>query len=239
MWDIDAAQGTLPARPNVEPVVSVCTRTLAAHAVDMARGVVLLYEQGQQVAAVPVIRSLLESAATAHWVLATPGAWEGLVARGARQVDAGLKEFRRYEPENERADHAEQLVAELRASVSEATFKNFEQRILELQGMSMVYLQYRALSEHTHAGLGVFELYQEPDAEPHEPRADVPVPVAHFQNGQHNLTSAMNSLLHALIAWDAVTINSIRSAQLLKIAKHFGVRATPARRKDDGVPTVG
>lgn len=95
VWETEDGRKKVDLRTDIDFQVSVVVRGLAAHAVDCARGVLTLYEAGQPVAAVPLIRALLEDAVTAGWVLVVPEGWKALVSEGSRTRAAVLDDAMR------------------------------------------------------------------------------------------------------------------------------------------------
>jgi len=156
IWDTETNRTTVELRTDIDVQVTVLVRCLAAHAADCARGALTLYEASQPVAAVPVIRSLMDDAVTARWVLAVPDGWKALVSEGSRARAAVLRdpiaantEWADAASEVRRQEYAEQAKA---LGAAPPSYQKFEQRLRALEGTDDMYMVYRYLSGLSHAG---------------------------------------------------------------------------------------
>ncbi len=225
IWDTETNRTTVELRTDIDFQVTVLVRGLAAHAADCARGVLTLYEASQPVAAVPVIRSLMEDAVTAGWVLVVPEGWKALVSEGSRTRAAVLREamaantkWADATSEARRQEYAEQVKV---LGAAPASYKKFEQRLRALEGTDDMYMIYRYLSGLSHASAETVDLYTAPAPES-------PLQVRYRRQAAHSmaanlLSSAASSLLHALIAWDMTQVGRPHRASLDTVASELGV----------------
>ncbi|OII01445.1 hypothetical protein BIU95_07100 [Curtobacterium sp. MCBA15_007] len=225
IWDTATAPTKVDVRTDIDFQVTVLVRGLAAHAVDCARGVLALYEASLPVAAVPVIRSLMEDSVTAGWVLVIPDGWKDLLSDGSKARARILREA--MEAKADGADAVsearrleyEQQVQEL--GPASPSFTKFEQRLNALDGTAGMYLVYRYLSGLTHSGAETVDLYTAQNPNPG-------LPVSWRRYAAHKmaallLASASSSLLQALIAWDTTQVERPNKSALDEIAVQLGV----------------
>ncbi|MFJ7289770.1 DUF5677 domain-containing protein [Curtobacterium sp. NPDC098951] len=225
IWDTETNRTTVELRTDIDFQVTVLVRGLTAHAADCARGVLTLYDASQPVAAVPVIRSLMEDAVTAGWVLVVPDGWKAVVSEGSRTRAAVLRDamaanasWADAASEARRQEYAEQVKA---LGAAPPSYKVFEQRLRALEGTDDMYMVYRYLSGLSHASSETVDLYTAPDP-------GSPLQVRYRRQASHSmaanlLVSAASSLLHALIAWDMTQVGRPHQAELDAIASELGV----------------
>lgn len=225
VWKTEDGRKKVDLRTDIDFQVSVVVRGLAAHAVDCARGVLTLYEAGQPVAAVPLIRALLEDAVTAGWVLVVPEGWKALVSEGSRTRAAVLDDAMRANigRVDERSEARHREYAEHVNSLGRASgrYTKFQQRLAALDGTDDMYMLYRYLSSLSHASAETVELYTAPNTQSQ-------LQVSYRRHAAHPmaanlLASASSSLLHALTAWDTTQAGRPHQESLQRAARELGV----------------
>ncbi|WP_413601898.1 DUF5677 domain-containing protein [Curtobacterium sp. Curtsp57] len=225
IWATEEDRKEVELRSDLELQVSVLVRGLAAHAADCARGVLTLYEAGQPIAAVPLIRSLMEDSVTAGWVLVVPDGWKAVLSEGSKARARILREA--IEADAVGADStAEARRQEYEAQARKlgsipAGYKQFEQRLNALEGTGNMYMLYRYLSALTHAGAETVELYTSESR-----RSELGVSYRRF--AKHSMAAnliqaAATSLTQALTAWDVTQVGRPHESALRAIATELGV----------------
>ena len=225
LWDEQIEKSTVTLRLDLAYwATPILVRGLTAHAVDAARAVLTLYRAKQTIAAVPLVRAVMEDALTAVWLLADADA-----ARSFRS-DAAMQRARTLREILSRVDDPADVEAKLRESRSiieelgTPSRHLIEQRFRALDGGDGgLYLQYRIMSSLTHAGAGVIDLYSAPDDR-------APTRAVFRAYGAHPTAAAWMSstatyLLHALGAWDACQLDHPQAARLRALADRMGLRS--------------
>lgn len=222
IWDAQADVPTVQIRLLHSGHVPIAIRGLVAHAVDCGRATLTLYNAKQPAPAVPVIRTLMDDAITAHWLLTNPEGWKGLMLDGARNrknVMAGIVD--RDPSDDTAADLRDAAEAQMDEYAAHGSGWPFKQRARAVTGSEEMYLLYRLASNLSHAGVGVVDLYtgEQPDSE---------LQVAFIPYASHGaaagwLKVATALLLRALIAWDHVVVGRPLEPQLTPIAERLGV----------------
>ncbi|MHC2186911.1 hypothetical protein ACVLV4_002578 [Rathayibacter agropyri] len=225
IWDAQADTPTVQIRLLHSGHVPVAVRGLVAHAVDCGRATLTLYNAKQPAPAVPVIRTLMEDAITAHWLLINPEGWKGLMLDGAKNRKTVMGGILNRDPSG---DTAADLLAKASAQMDEYSAHGsgwpFEQRARAVTGSDEMYLLYRLASNLSHAGAGVVDLYtgEQPDA-----ALQVAfIPYASHGSAAGWLKVATALLLRALLAWDYVVVGRPLESQLTPVAERLGVSST-------------
>jgi hypothetical protein len=223
LWDANVDLQSIERDPEVPAEVLVIVRGIVAHAVDCARGVLTLYQASQPVAAAPLIRTVMEDAITAGWVLVIPEGWKQLVSNGSRTRALVLAEALLQDPDDERTEARRQEYEEQVKQLGKPTraFTSFEQRLNAIEGTGSMYSVYRYLSALTHAGAETANLYTVPNP-------DSPYQTSYRTYAAHPmagllLLSAASSLLHALTAWDDARKGHPNRDALNAIAAELGI----------------
>ncbi|TCL87845.1 hypothetical protein EDF31_102554 [Curtobacterium sp. PhB142] len=225
IWDAEADRKTVAVRTDIDLQVTVLVRGLTAHAVECAQGVLALYAASHPVAAVPIIRSLMEDSVTAGWVLVVPNGWKDLLSNGSKaraQALRGAMEAKASGADDDwevRRKEYEDQVKDL--GPASPSFTIFEQRLNAIEGTQGMYLVYRYLSGLTHAGAETVDLYTAGN-----PNAGLPVSYRrHAAHGMAALLLAHTSmsLLQSLIAWDTTQVGRPHQAELDSIADQLRV----------------
>jgi len=219
LWDSQTLRGSVPIRDtHLEAGMSVWSLTF--HAVDCARGVLTLYEAGQPIPAVPIVRVMLEDAVTAGWLSVFPDKHRALLKDGINQrkklyrdlLDRdGVQEFAA-----EQLAEAEALAEHLR----DAGGYVLEQRMRDLEGSDGLYTQYRLLTGQSHAGVGVVDMYVSSDDQ-----SPVGFSLDRFGSlpGASGIIGiAASMLLLAMIAWDCTRTERIWERELTELANRRG-----------------
>jgi hypothetical protein len=94
IWDARQEDGGTTLRADLSHArTPIIIRGIVAHAVASARGALTLYEQKQQMAALPLVRAVHEDAVTATWLLVADDAWKMFLARGEQQRAVVLRQI--------------------------------------------------------------------------------------------------------------------------------------------------
>lgn len=227
LWEEHAANPVTKYSTPVNLQTVIAVRALVAHAVDCGRAIATLYEAGQPLAAVPVIRTLMEDATTAAWLLKAPDGWKGFTREGADTRRKLLNNIRQANPElrpelvGEELGRAKELLNQFDEYTSD---DDFQQRARSVTGTDRMYVLFRMASGVSHAGAKIVDLYAAPDPNSesgfgwfenaHHPQADMWLRVA----------SAL--LVRALTAWDFVLAGHPLQARLTPLAKRYGEAPT-------------
>ncbi|AZZ54895.1 DUF5677 domain-containing protein [Rathayibacter iranicus] len=201
----------------------IAVRALVAHAVDCGRAIATLYEAKQPLAAVPIIRTLMEDATTTAWLLKTPDGWKGFLREGAETRRKLLENVRAANPDlgadlvREELVRAKELLDQLDEFRSE---KDFHQRARSVTGTEDLYVLFRMASGVSHAGAGIVDLYttQDPTSDSGFSWFDA----ARYPQSEMWLRVASALLVRALTAWDHVLVGNPLRAGLAPLAKKYG-----------------
>lgn len=219
LWETQPLQGDVVIRPShQEAAVSIWALTF--HAIDCARGVLTLFEAGQSIPAVPVVRLLLEDAVTAGWLSVFPDKHRALLREGVNQRTKLYRELIGKEVVGEFA--AEQLAeAEALAEIlRDAGGYVLEQRMSDLKDTDGLYTHYRLLTGQSHAGVGVVDMYVSGDE-----RSPVGVSLDRFGSlpaASGIIGTAASMLLLAMIAWDSIRGERLWEHELTELAGRRG-----------------
>ncbi len=223
LWD--AQPGSQVTIESERVHAGLAVYALAAHAVDCGRGVLTLYEAGQPIPAAPVVRLMLEDAVTAGWLTVYPQNFPALVKKG---VDERRKLFQDLMKRDDFREWAAPMHAASQAMLDEdlADAGGFvlDQRMNALEGTDGLYSHYRLLTRHSHAGMGVADLYlTNDDTSPMGVglRSFGALPEA---GGTIGIAAAM--LTATLIAWDSSRLDRQWEAELTDLAERMGVRTS-------------
>jgi hypothetical protein len=226
IWDASSELNEVTLRGDLaHRTTPVLIRGLTAHAVDSARAVLTLYQAKQPVAALPIVRLLMEDALTAAWLLADADAWRSFISDGSRQRAVALRKILSRGGGDSQAEIAERLKEseELVDNLGGPTNHNIEQRFRVLDGGDGgLYLMYRLASSFSHASPSIIDLYTGTDER-------TPLGVYYRGHAAHN-TAAMwigataGNLLHALNVWDICQADHPDRDQLHAIADRLSLR---------------
>jgi hypothetical protein len=230
LWETQPRKGDVAIRPaHQQAALSIWALTF--HAVDCARGVLTLFEAGQPIPAVPVVRLLLEDAVTAGWLSVFPDKHRALLRDGVDQRRRLYRELIGKEVVGEFA--AEQLAeAEALAELlRDAGGYVLEQRMRDLKDTDGLYTHYRLLTGQSHAGVGIVDMYVSNDA--HSP---IGVSLDRFGSlpaASGIIGIAASMLLLAMIAWDSTRSERLWEHELTELAERRGTTTEwrPARQE--------
>jgi hypothetical protein len=219
LWDTHPLQGDVAIRPTHQQA-ALSVWALTFHAVDCARGVLTLYEAGQPIPAVPVVRLLLEDAVTAGWLTVFPAKHRALLRDG---VDQRKKLYRELVGQEGVGEFATEQLAEAEALAEvlrDAGGYVLEQRMRDLKDTDGLYTHYRLLTGQSHAGVGVVDMYVSNDD-----RSSVGVSLDRFGSlpaagGIIGIAASM--LLLAMIAWDCTKGERLWEHELTELARRRG-----------------
>ena len=212
--------------PMVEglPLAGITIYIMAKHSIALSESVLALTFQNMFLQSVPLMRLTMECAVTAAWLSVTPNA-----GNAARHEDARnrLATIRSIFEDPERID--DELLADATSAVSELSehkadaARNFEKRCKSIAGGEKIYVLYRTLSGHSHAGIGLADLYLAKV----EDTAENPYGVSLLDKPNYPLANAdlvqqVGMLALALTAWDNIQPTHPSRVVLEAIAKDFG-----------------
>lgn len=101
MWESELGDPTVTTRVDLpHKVVPIAVYSSTAHAVECAKAVLSLYEASLPVPAVPLIRTLIEDAITAAWLIGTPDGWKSFVSAGAGERATTIRGVMELRPED-------------------------------------------------------------------------------------------------------------------------------------------
>lgn len=221
LWDSQPGTDVTLASERVHAGLAVYA--LAQHAVDCARGVLTLYEAGQPIPAVPIVRLILEDAVTAGWLTVYPEQFKALVRKG---VDERRKLFQDLMQREDFHEWAAPLHADSVAALDDLADAGgfvLDQRMSALAGTDGLYSHYRLLTRLSHAGMGVVDLYLTNDeTSPAGVRLRTygSLPEA---AGTIGIASAMLSA--TLIAWDCSRLDRRWENELTDLSTRMGVNS--------------
>lgn len=226
IWDTRVKENEATLRGDLaHPTTPVLIRGLAAHAVDCARAVLTLYQAKQPVAAVPIVRTLMEDALAAAWLLGEPDAWRSFISDGSKQRAIALRGILSRDPGDKQSEVAARLKEskDLIERLGDPTNHLIEQRYRTLDGGDGgLYLLYRLASSLSHPGPTIIDLYT---------GFDTRTPLGmHYRDHAAHTTAAMwigvaaAHLLHALKVWDICQADHPDQERLHAIANRLGLR---------------
>jgi len=233
LWDGRLNAPSLMLRGDLAHAATpVVVRGLTSHAVAAARGALLLYEAKQPAAAMPLVRVVMEDAATAVWLVREPEAWRSFLSEGEQKRAKALREIlgRDASPRvAARLATSEQHIQTL-AKITDGTI---QARMRTIDPAEELYTTYRLASALIHAGPVVVDLYTGIDE-----RSEVGLAFrdhARFPLANEWLGTATEWLLHALNAWDVCQTHHPDEIQLRDIGERLGVwfDVRPALRSED------
>jgi hypothetical protein len=207
IWDLETQSGVVLIRADdFHKAIPVIVRGLAAHAVDCARAIVLLYEKGVEAAAIPIIRALVEDVITMEWMLKSPDSWKVVRNKSAKQQLGSLEDYLSRMPSDVFLDARRE---DLRASLEERQLPvgwTVEGRAkVDASGATPSYELYRIASDLTHAGMGVVEMYTEVD--PYSPLGVRFLSKAELPDARAWFSVATSMLSRAILAWNEMLSN--------------------------------
>lgn len=205
---------------------AVAITTQAHHAVRMSRAVLLIDSVSDGIEMLPSVRLVMECGVTAAWLLLTPGSENALLRDGAENRKKAVEHLMRVDGEegdtsvSPGLEQARKVLDELEGADGPKSFV-FQQRCETLAGGGGLYVLYRALSAHSHAGMGITDFYIEED--PNSPISISMTPNADNDLRASHLSIAAAMLFLALNADELARLKPRHTTQLRKAAKKLGV----------------
>lgn len=224
IWDAHQGAGEVRMRADLSHVATgVLVRGLTAHAIASARGALTLYRASQPVAALPLIRAVMEDAVTAAWLVGTPEGWKSFLSDGAKKRRVILDEILKHEPGSAMAAETRDEMVVLADALGKITDGTIERRFAVIDPTGALYTTYRIGSTLIHAGPVLVDLYT-------EEVPNSPMGLGYREHASHTSTNgwlgaAASCLTHALTVWDQCQPARPDQAQLAAIAARLGVRS--------------
>ena len=203
-------------------ITGIGTYVLARHAVETNRAILLLWNQGMQLQAIPLMRALMESAVTASWMTITKDS--GLaslhfVATERIKLLNDLQQISSYE--NDGISQWEEIKKQHSSSASSEA-KQFEQRCNSLEGGEGIYAIYRLLSGLSHPSLNLVESYTKQDIRSEHGFIFTD---AHLQKLEETLLAFNTCMLAlALAAWGKYEESGALALKVRTLGDRFGIR---------------
>ena len=138
------------------------TYALAAHVYELARTVLPLLREGKSTASAPLVRSIYETALTAHWVAQAADGAEGFFLEEQRQRRALRGDLRKAVSERfrESAETIAHLDLNLPETPDQDSARSFAALCEDLEpGGTDAYIWYRLLCQFTHPSALVTDEY--------------------------------------------------------------------------------
>lgn len=227
LWDEHAEVGTVAIVPTMNGQMVVGLRALVAHAVECGWAVAMLYSAGQPLPAVPVIRTIMEDAVTAMWLLKRPNAWKAFLYEGALTRRTLLRTIKKANPDLSPERMAAELAAVEQVMATYEPFNSeskFEQRAAAVTGTGDLYVQYRLASGLSHVGERVASLYTHADPSSRLGMAWVDEPKHTTADMWMRFATVL--VLRALTAWDHVLVDHPLRPELEIVGARFAERGT-------------
>jgi hypothetical protein len=225
IWDAHARDGQVHLRTDLSHLATgVIVRGLTAHAVECGRGALTLYKASQPLAALPLIRAVMEDAITAAWLLGSQDAWKSFLSGGAQKRKVLLADLMRQDfgraGAAARMDEMQKLIDSL-GRISDSTV---ESRFRSVDATGALYTAYRVASSLTHAGPLLTDLYT-------MEAPGTPLGLAYrghpaFTTTNAWLGTAATCLTHAMTVWDSCQTDRPDRQRLEGIAERLGVRSS-------------
>lgn len=225
LWENQARDKVIVRTDLANQMTPLLIRGLTAHAVDSARAVLTLYRASQPVAAVPIVRAVMEDALTAAWLLTEPDASRSFVSYGVQLRKVALRELLlrgagdSHAAITARLEECRELIEQLdtpKGHLIEQRFRSLD------RGDGGLYLAYRLASQLSHASPSIVDLYLAADER--APQGVVLRPHAAHDTAAMWINFTATNLLHALTVWDICRAGRPDQAQLEAIGDRLGLR---------------
>lgn len=209
-------------REGLHKSVPIIVHGLTAHVADLARATALLYRADVTVAAIPLIRAMIEDVATIDYVLENDEGWKDVQDASFKQRRLILNDFEatgEVQPWFEKARSHLEWMRENGAKDPRPIKARFEDAE---PGRVSMYTQYRNLSDEIHAGMGVVTKYTE--ADPEQPGSYGLASTANDGSAPVKLVNAVMSLQSALMSWQTLWGSVATATRLTEIDEYPLVR---------------
>lgn len=229
------SRGTFMLKEGIHPSNGLMIHTLTHHTVRLSKAILIGADAGLDVELMPQIRTSMECAVTAAWLLVTKDAGLALTREGARQRKAALEGMVSFGH-----DASESLAETLQTFDNLFPFASgegasFEKRCKALEGGAELYLTYRAASLYAHAGMGIADHYVTASPSPDPTNLGLMVNTgAQLETIETWIAFQACMLLIAQKACDTARARAQHRTQLAKAAKRLGIVGELPLRQDDG-----
>lgn len=238
IWDQQNAAEVQVAREVDAIRHATLVHGLTAHAADLARGVLVLYDAKMFLQMYPLVRLMLEDSILAMWLESEKGSWRELLHKASADLVRLIDEIAEhgalspgYETLRSQAGAAREQLAEAKRGRL-----TVERQMVELQGAGKsMYTDYRLLSQWAHAGKPIVDLYTVEDESVVGGIRSSSVPLIDLDSADTNAIVGYGAaaFLQALFVWDRATIEQVGRQHLEIIASRLGVRVERAARTED------
>lgn len=159
LWERNLAND-VEFRDGLDEHTAVAIHTLAHHAVRLSTAVLELDGKVPGVALIPTVRLIFECGITCAWLLATPDAGRTLLRDGAKMRKTAIDELVRQGADaGPGKAQAERAFDQLQQELELTPVATLQARCLALKDGDHLHTLYRAISNESHAGLGITDLY--------------------------------------------------------------------------------
>lgn len=227
VWEAPGTAISIDLRGGA-PTSGILVFGLTSHTHALAKAVATLYEADQTVAAVPLVRLMIESAVTAMWIeLAGESSTQILLREQARSVRNAYQHFVKAGMPSD-AETFSRIDEELNTGFegsgpTREVARQFEQLCQELQGGETAYASYRAASQISHASMSVADLYGEERET--EDAGEFPF-IVHTSPSDSNPDSwlgvALLMTMHSTSAWSRIDTTHRDEARMRELHARMG-----------------
>lgn len=228
LWDRSKTKVAIPIIDGRQ-LSGLGAYVLARHAVETSDAIVALFEQDMELQAIPLIRTVMESAINAAWLVTTENSGSAALNYVANQRIKLLNSLHTSVSQPEGVDSGWEQIKIESEEFSTHEARHFEQRCNSLQGGDGVYAIYRLLSEVSHPNLGLIESYTKanPAGEP-----SIAIVDSHLQ-GLDNIFLAVHvsMLAIAMSAWGQVDETPDLLLKVRTIGQRYGLETRLAAKK--------
>lgn len=222
VWEDQVNAPSQRLQREMRNAAAIIVHGLTAHVADLAGAVATLYRNNMTVAAIPLIRCMVEDVATLEYVLREPDGWEEIRNASFKQRRQILQDFEKTGRERPWFEKARTHIEWMRENGA----KNpgvLKDRFTDAEpGEVSLYTQYRNLSDETHAGMGVVNKYAELDSG--GPGTFGLSRTGSNESAPEKLLTAVMMLRTALEAWDTLWGSDDTEARLADLGKRELVR---------------
>ena len=212
-----------PFRGDLDVHRAISIHSHAHHAVQLARALVMMDQEGSEIAMIPTIRAIFEMGVTCAWLLLTPGSGDILVREGTKKRKTAQEALLKIGVDADPGySQSLTVLAELNAPGT-----SFEIQCRALAGGESLYVTYRVFSAQAHAGLGLVDAYFIEDED--SPIGIAFDPMAPAEPRDAHLGIAACMLFLAINADETARQKPRYTTQLGKIARRLGVGTEIAR----------
>ncbi|WP_431789914.1 hypothetical protein [Microbacterium paraoxydans] len=147
-------------REGLDEHTAVAIHTHAHHAAKLASALLELDGRVAGIALMPTVRLIFECGITCAWLLTTPDAGRTLLRDGAKMRKTAIEDLVRQGGETGPGKaQAERAFDVLQRELEGTPVATMQARCLSLKDGDHLHTLYRAISNESHAGLGITDLY--------------------------------------------------------------------------------